>query len=200
MRPGREHRLGCLLLWLIFSLHFPSSTLSQPAKEPDQDKPCSTSGLPNGLQKKLSTEFGSWKIQELADLAASAKARWYAAEYNGCAGIADGEFREKNRTSYAVLLVPKDKPNTAYRLLIYSPSQGTAAEESAVIEKNDSQTASNFFLHAEKTDKLFDEESRLKRHITTTDAVLLFDAGENEYEVDAYYWSAGVYRSSTVDM
>jgi len=163
-------------------------------------KPCSTETLPHPFQKKLITEFSSWKIQDVADLSPSAKARWFSAEYADCPGLAAGEFRENKRQSYAVLLVPREKPDSAYRLAIYTPAGPDFKAEFQILDKGDDAGASNFFLHAARTDKLFDAPSRRKFHIETTDSFLFFDCGEQEYEVDAYFYADGAYRSSFVDM
>lgn len=173
---------------------------TQPIGARANDATCSLNAFPVALQKKILAEFSSWKIQELGDLSLSAKARWHSANYLGCPGIAAGEFRENGQESYATLLVPREKPDSAYRLVIYSLNSANHGEEFRIVDTDDSLGASNFFLHVARTDKLFDGPSRRKFHIGTNDSVLLFDAGKTEYEVDAYYWSEGEYRSSPIDM
>jgi len=189
-----------VVIWAALWLGVPRTTWSQEAKIPDANAACAASGLPEGLQKKLSAQFASWKIQGLGDLSPSAAARWAGGYYTGCPGIAAGEFREKRRQSCAILLVPHDKPDSAYRLVIYSQASGDSAEEFAVVERRDAAGASNFFVNTGRLDELFDEDSRRKSHMSAKDAVLLFDAGETEYEVDAYYWSENAYRNSAVDV
>jgi len=196
----RERTPVLFLIWVALYLALPSSVWSQQAKAPDPDAACAVSSLPEGLQKKLSAQFASWKIQELHDLSPSATARWAGGYYTGCPGFAAGEFREKHRPSYGVLLVPREKPDSAYRLVIYSQASGDSDEEFAVVEKRDAASASNFFLNTAHLNELFDEDSRRKQHMSAKDAVLLFDAGETEYEVDAYYWSENAYRNSPVDL
>lgn len=196
----RYRGLICALTWMTIWLALPKATRSQQAKAQDQDSTCTSSSLPEGLQKKLVAQFASWKIQELQGLSPSATVRWSSGYYTGCPGIVVGEFREKHRQSYAVLLVPRDKPDSAYRLVIYSQANGTSDEGFLIVEKRDGAGASNFFLSTARLDELFDEDSRRKSHMSAKDAVLLFDAGETEYEVDAYYWSESAYRSSPVDL
>jgi hypothetical protein len=161
---------------------------------------CSADTLPNQFRQKLSTDFGAWKIHELGDLSAFAKARWDSAKYAGCPGFAIGEFRENNRQSYAVIIVPREKPDSAYRLMIYTPSGPQFKEEFQIVDKGDVAGASNFFLHTARSEKLFDAPSRRKFHIGNNDSLLFFDCGEKEYEVEAYYFSNGKYHSSFVDM
>jgi len=183
-------------MWSVLA----ETTWSQQAKAPDQDSTCASGSLPEGLQKKLAAQFASWKIQELHDLSTSAAARWAGGYYTGCPGIATGEFREKHRQSHAVFLVPRDKPDSAYRLVIYSQPTGASEEEFAIVDKRDGAGASHFFVNAGHLNELFDEDARRKRHMSAMDALLLFNAGDTEYEVDAYYWSESAYRNSPLDL
>ena len=178
----------------------PVAVYSQSKNAKADPNPCSTETLPHPFQQKLMAEFSSWKIQDVSDLSPSAKARWYSAEYADCPGIAAGEFRENKRQSYAVLLVPREKPDSAYQLVIYTASGPQYKEEFQVLDKGAAGGASNFFLHGTVTEKLFDGPSRRKLHIETHDSFLFFDCGEQEYEVDAYFYADGAYRSSFVDM
>jgi len=196
----RKWSLLHFLIWISLPPVLPQFAWSQSAKVANQDSPCSPNSLPDGLQTKLAAQFASWRIQDVHDLSPSANARWASGYYEGCPGIATGEFRDKIRPSYGVLLVPRDRPNAAYRFVVYTPARGTSEEEFAVVEKRDVEGASNFFLNAAHLDAIFDEESRRKKHMSAKDAVLLFDAGETEYEVDAYYWSESAYRNSPVDL
>jgi hypothetical protein len=161
---------------------------------------CSADTLPSQFREKLSIGFGAWKIHELGDLSAFAKGRWDSAKYAGCPGIAIGEFRENSRQSYAVIIVPREKPDSAYRLMIYTPSGPQFKEDFQIVDQGDVAGASNFFLHTARSEKLFDAPSRRKFHIGSNDSLLFFDCGEKEYEVDAYYFSDGKYHSSFVDM
>jgi hypothetical protein len=199
-RPMRNRGLIHVLIWMTLWLALPKAACGQQTNSPAQDSACSTGSLPDGLRKKLAAQFASWKIQELHDLSPSGAVRWSSADYTGCPGIAAGEFRERHRQSDAVLLVPREKPDSAYRLVIYSASTGTAEEEFNVAEKRDVAGAANFFLNTAHLDELFDVEARRKSHMSAKDAVLLFDAGETEYEVDAYYWAETAYRSSPADI
>jgi hypothetical protein len=181
-------------------LTLPGAVCSQPVADRVNHNPCSSDNFPVQFRQRLIAEFGSWKIHELDDLSAFAKARWHSAKYAGCPGIAVGEFRENNRQSYAVIIVPREKPHSAYRLIIYTPSGPQFTEEFQIVDRGDVAGASNFFLHTARSEKLFDAPSRRKFHIGNKDSLLLFDCGEKEYEVDAYYYSEGEYRSSFVDM
>jgi len=185
---------------IAICIAIPVTAYSQPKNEKADRNPCSTEALPHPFQQKLMVEFGSWRIQEITDLSPSAKARWVSAEYADCPGIAAGEFRENKRRSYAVLLVSREKPDSAYRLAIYTPDGPDFKEEFQILDKGDSARASNFFLYATKTNKLFDGPSRRKFHIENNDSFLFFDCGEQEYEVDAYFYADGAYHNSPVDM
>jgi hypothetical protein len=194
---------GCLFRTVILVgvfLSLGGTACSQSIVEPVNHSSCSADTLPSQFRQKLSTEFRAWKIHELSDLSPFAKARWDSAKYAGCPGIAIGEFRENSRQSYAVIIVPREKPDSAYRLIIHTPGGPQFKEEFQIVDEGDVAGASNFFLHTERSEKLFDAQSRRKFHIGNNDSLLYFDCGEKEYEVDAYYYSEGKYRSSFVDM
>lgn len=150
----------------------PVAVYSQPKSEKADPNPCSAETLPRPFQQKLMAEFSSWKVQDIPALSPSAKARWYSAEYADCPGIAVGEFRESKRQSYAVLLVSRENPDSAYRLVIYTASGPEFKEEFQVLDKGDLAGASNFFLHAMRTEKIFDAPSRRKFHIENSDSFL----------------------------
>jgi len=162
--------------------------------------PCSLRTLPAELQKRLGAEFSSWKVQKPSDLSETAKVRWHSAKYAGCPGLDVGEFRENKRQSYAVLLVPREKPDSAYRMIIFTPSAPEFKQEFQVVDSGNAVGASNFFLHIVRTEKLFDTTSLSTYQIRTKEALLLFDAGKDEYEVDVYYWSDDGYRSLPLDV
>jgi hypothetical protein len=94
-------------------------------------KPCTLESLPDELQVRLRTDHASWKIQDFSSLSPKAKARWHSERRQpgqmepDCPGIAVGEFKT-SQLSYAILLVPIEKPDAAYRLVIFTLNGGTA--------------------------------------------------------------------------
>src|SRR6201999_4366610 len=82
-------------------------------------KPCTLESLPDEFQVRLKTEYASWKIQDFSDLGVRARARWQGEKPLECPGVAVGEFKT-SQLSFAVLLVPIEKPDAAYRLVIFT--------------------------------------------------------------------------------
>jgi hypothetical protein len=195
-------RLGLrqFLIGLALTLALAKTAGAQQGANAEKDNPCSSNDFPAELRNKLKSEYAAWKIQNLQDLSPSANARWAGGSFTGCPGIAVGEFRETSGTSYAVLLVPQEKPDSGYQLISYTPKSSSSEAEFRIVEKRSLPGASNFFLRTGKMSELFDEESRRKFQIKAKEAFLLFDVGEQEYEVDAYFWSNGAYRNSPVDL
>ena len=195
-----ERKLLPMVIWATLSLALPAAALGQAEVSKHDEKSCSTNTLPTELQKKLAEQFANWRIQELRDLSPAAKARWYAGYYTGCPGLAAGEFRENGRGSYALLLVPAEKPDSAYRLVMYTPAAAKSAEEFDVLDKQDAPGASNFFVTSEKTADLFDAAARRNSDITAKETMVAFEVGENQYQVNAYYWADGAYRAVPLDL
>src|SRR2546425_12496613 len=59
---------------------------------------CKVESLPSDIQNRLKEEYGSWKIQEPADLSQRARERWESEKPQECPGIAVGHF-ERDRKS-----------------------------------------------------------------------------------------------------
>ena len=53
---------------------------------------CNVGSLPQDIQSRLKEEYGSWKVQEPADLSKHAHERWESEKPLGCPGIAMGHF------------------------------------------------------------------------------------------------------------
>lgn len=100
--------------------------------------------------------------------------------------------------SYALLLVSKAPADAAYKFLIFSPKEGQPSYEMRVLDLGD-KGAPNFFLHSVNIRQFFDEQSRKKFHIHTSEGVLLVDSAENEYGVDLYFWMDGAYKHQPLD-
>jgi len=67
------------------------------------------------------------------------------------------------------------------------------------VEKSDDPGASNFFIRGARIGKFFSEDPKRKFHVDATEAILMVDAGEQEYEADVYFWSNSRYRREPVD-
>jgi hypothetical protein len=171
----------------------PSSGTTQAASS------CKLDSLPSDVQNRLKEEYGSWKIQESADLSNHARERWESEKPPECPGIAKGHFESAKTFSYALLLVPTDHPDQGYRFLVFSQKAGQPTYEAQVVEKLDQNGASNYFMRRTPISKFFDEPSRKKFQAHTVDGILLVDSAENEYGVEVYFWSSGRYRHEPID-
>jgi len=182
---------------LIFLLSVPSASGQKTVgKLPGL---CQSDSLPSAIQHRLREEFGSWRVQDVANLSQRAHGRWESEKPLECPGIAVGHFESAQTPSYALLLVPVGNADAGYRFLVFSQKTGESGYEMRVLDKLDESGAANYFLRGTPISKFFSEESKKKFHAHTVDVILLFDSAEKEYEVDVYYWSEGRYQHDAVD-
>jgi hypothetical protein len=160
---------------------------------------CDTNQLPSEIRDRLRTDFGTWKAQAPDNLSQKARLSWAGKKGTGCPGIALGFFRSARQTSYAVLLVPSEHPDAAYRFVVFSPKVENSAYEELIVEKSDDHGASNFFIQKVPVSKFFDETSKKKFQVQTTEAILMIDSAENEYEADVYFWANNKFQQEPVD-
>ena len=160
---------------------------------------CALSYLPSEIQNRLKRDFGSWKIQEPADLSQRAREAWEPKKPLACPGIAVGHFESAKTLSYAVLLVPTGYADEGYRFLVFSQKLGQQGYEVRVLDKLDDKGAANYYIQSTPISKFFSEASRRKFQAHTEDGILLTDSGENEYGVEVYFWSGGSYRHEPID-
>jgi hypothetical protein len=160
---------------------------------------CNMDTLPKELRNRMKEEFSSWKVKEVSNLGPRAKARWESEKPLSCPGLAVGEFEKPNQLSYAVLLVPIKDPDSAYRLLIFTPGDGKAPSVFRKLDEWDKGGAGNYFIHRIRIAKVFSVKSVNKLRVKTRDGLLFCDSGENEYETDVLFSSQGKYRSEPID-
>ncbi len=197
---GLRSTLGLVFLMtaaLVFGeTGSPSPVLASAAEGP---APCNLGSLPSDIQNRLKEDFGSWKVQEPENLSEHARKTWAGKKLPGCPGIAVGLFQSAKTPSYAVLLVPVDHPDAGYKFLVFSRKTGQPSYETTVVEKSDDHGASNYFIRKVPISEFFSEESKRKFQVQATEAILMVDSSEQEYEADIYFWSKGRYRQEPVD-
>lgn len=162
------------------------------------DDICTSDLLPVAIQRRIRQDFGTFAIQVPSLLSSSASKRWRAEEPLSCPGIVVGRF-EGNVTSYAILLVARNGPDSVYKLVVFSRKTGKLAYEPAIIEQESVRTTANLFIHNVRISKFFGEAARKKFQAKSIDGILLADAGENEYQTDVYFWTGSSYRHEPVD-
>jgi hypothetical protein len=159
---------------------------------------CNLTTLPVELQKRLKTNFSSWQIQDTANLTKNAKERWQSERPLACPGIAIGKFESPTRTSYALLLVPLSKPDSASRFLVFTPDNEVQGGLT-IVESFDGPGAANGFVRTVALNKVFSADWRRKLNVGGPEAILFVDAGLDEYEADVYFWSEGKYHHEPLD-
>lgn len=195
----RLHDLS-LLGYCIMFLLLPALVFGQEAARVKQSPTlCKVESLPPDIQNRLKEEYGSWKIQEPADLSQRAHDRWESEKPLECPGIAVGHFESAKTTSYAILLVPTGRADAGYRFLVFSQQADQHSYETRLVDKWDQNGAANYFIHRTPISKFFDEPSRKKFQAHSVDGILLVDSAENEYGIDVYFWSGGRYRHEWID-
>jgi hypothetical protein len=174
-----------------------SSLLAQVSRaEPNL---CNVTQLPAEIQNRIRTGFGTWRVQAPENLSQQARLSWAGKKSSGCPGIAVGQFVSPKHTSYAVLLVPSDHPDAAYRFVVFDPQAESSAYVELVVEKSDAHGASNFFIQMVPISKFFDETSKKKFHVQAIEGILMVDSANKEYEADIYFWSEDRFRQEPVD-
>ena len=163
------------VLAVIFSL-VASSSLHASDAEP---RLCDTHKLPNEIQSQLSRDFTNWKVQSPENLSQQAKSSWSGRKNPACPGIATGFFRQPSQSSFALLLVPSDHPDAAYRIVVFNPQPASSDFEELVVETSDMHGASNFYVQKVAVSTFFDDRSQKKFEIQAADAILMVDSAEN---------------------
>jgi len=180
-------------------LFMSASLLGQQKDSPKPERvSCELVSVPANIQKSLNDEFGSWKVQEESNLSPNAHERWKSEKPLACPGIAVGRFENIKKPSYAFLLVPVGKADGGYKVLVFGPKLGKPSYDVKTVDSGDGGGA-NYFIHKVRISKFFDENSRKKFLVHTTEGILLVDSAENEYETDVYFWAKGRYQHQPVD-
>jgi hypothetical protein len=162
-----------------------------PARAAEGPSLCNLGSLPSDIQNRLKGEFGSWKVQEPENLSEYTRKTWAGKKLPGCPGIAVGLFQSAK--------TPIDHPDAGYRFLVFSSKTGQPSFETTVVEKSDDHGASNYFIRKVPVSRYFSEESKRKFQVQATEAILMVDSAEQEYETNIYFWSNGRFRREPVD-
>jgi hypothetical protein len=160
---------------------------------------CNVEQLPAQIQNRLATDFSNWKVQTPENLSHQARLSWEDRKSLGCPGIARGFFNGPQKISYALLLVPSEDPDAAYRFVVFQRQQSSSAYDELIVEKSDDRGASNFSIQRVPISKFFDGASVKKFQVHANEAILVVDSAENEYGADVYFWSNDKFRREPVD-
>jgi hypothetical protein len=188
-----------LALVLTCNLGFGQQASPPTARADDGIALCKAESLPPDIRSRLKADFGSWKFQEATDLTALAHERWESEKPIACPGMAVGQFEKDRRQSYAILLVPKAQADAGYRFLVFTPEADHPAYRVKLVEQSDSSGASYYFIHTVRVSKLFDQASRRKFDVQTSECILFVASGQGGYEADVYFWTSRGYHQQPVD-
>jgi len=104
-------------------------TLGQQAIGKQAPVLCRLDSLPPAIQRHLREEYGSWRVQEAANLSPRARGRWESEKPLGCPGMAVGHFESAQTLAYALLLVPVGHADAGYMFVVFSQKAGQSGFE-----------------------------------------------------------------------
>ncbi len=157
---------------------------------------CRTDTLPQDIRGSLSRNFSTWRIQEPADLNVGARTRWGAERPLTCPGIAAGHFQDPKNAGYALLIIPADHANSAFRLLIYAPTAGQQFYGFKTVAQN-SSGGSDLFIAAVPVVRFFEATSKVAAQSKAPEAVMLVDSAATQAVL--YVWSDLNYERQQVN-
>jgi hypothetical protein len=160
--------------------------------------PCDEIQLPTKVREQLKTIYPTWTIQNHQSLSKTALSRWSSQKPMGCPGAIEGEFLPDGTRAYILLIVPREYHDSRYQLVIMREVVGQNIRPET-IETSEAPGACNYFLQMVRTSDYFSREKAKRFKPQAKESFLVLDAGEQEYEVDLYFWSEGRFNNSPVD-
>jgi hypothetical protein len=190
-------RAGILAGALIVSSGALCGSVASPSPAASWGNLCDKA-LPDDIQHVLAAKFMGWTLQSSANLSNPAKERWKSEKPRVCPGVAKGRFESGDKSSSAVLIVRAGSSNSPAKLLLFEGTEGKSSGDFKVLQEMENG-ASNLFIHSVPVHQFFDKKSADRFQARTPDAIVLFDAGKDEYETDIYFWTGSEYRHEPVD-
>ena len=110
--------------------------------------------LPSQAILTLQQKFPDWRPKNLADLDGYDKKLWLEMHPKACPGIAVGHFEQSDHLAYAILLVPKRRAMSGYKVIVLSGQSdkflvrlldhANGSDSGLIISKEPHGTYSNF--------------------------------------------------------
>jgi hypothetical protein len=195
----RAQRTLALQVVLAFSLLSAYQELLAAPSDAKDSGLCRLESLPEDIRGTLTRRFGEWQVQEPTGLSASARDRWAAESASLCPGIAVGRFQNEKDTAYALLLVPIDRTDPEFALLVFTQqSNGRGLYGYKLVERGEAG-ASDTFVLSTTTSKYLQGDSIWKSHSRPRDSLLLVNAGAKGQGVYMYYWANESYQRQQVN-
>lgn len=186
---------SCLIvLCSMFSLDASSAKADTPAAAAVS---CDNAA-PEEIRRELATGFAGWLVQVPGNLSATSHDRWESEKPLACPGVAHGRFNDAHEFSYAVLIVSAGSTEGRAKLLVFSRSSRDRRYLPKVVEEFQSD-GHNLFLHTVPVRRFFDAKSRQKFGALAPDAILLVNAGKDQYETDVVFWAGASFKREPVD-
>ncbi len=157
---------------------------------------CRSQRLPPAVITRLVSDFAGWRIQDVSDLSPSARSTWEYKKYSkplDCPGIAVGRFESAN-LSYAVLMVPRDHPDSAYKLLVFSGKGSERDYQVAVLDASADPGVNDIFIHTVRLGDFFSKDSQKQLEMTADDGIIFVEAGTKQYGAEVFFRSKNGYR------
>lgn len=85
--------------------------------------PCATDKIPPAVERLVKQEFAYWRIKTVQDLEGSDREVWLKAHPKDCPGLAMGYLDQTRSRAFALLLIPEQKPEEGFKLVLVSESQ-----------------------------------------------------------------------------
>ncbi len=151
---------------------------------------------PHMVLSQLKAEYASWRVQDVSDLSPSARRSWDYKKYakpSECPGIAIGAFENANQ-SHAVLLVPRTRADSGYRLLVFSRKTSRPTYQLTVLEQSDDVGARDVFIRKVRISDFFNKQSQKQLSIGVNEGILIVESGEQQFGADIFFWTREGYR------
>ena len=159
---------------------------------------CGEIELPTKVKEQLNTTYPTWTVQNHQSLSKTAVSRWSSQKPMGCPGAIEGEFLPDGTRAYVLIIVPREDHDSRYRLVIMREVVGQDFRPE-IIETSEVPGASNYFLQKVRTSDYFNHEKAKRFKPQAKESFLIFDAAEQEYGVELYFWSERRFQTSPVD-
>lgn len=150
--------------------------------------------VPREVLHQVRTQYAGWVIQSPNMLGSFTRKRWEGAPHSACPGTANGQFGGQEGLAFALLIVH----NSSAQLVLYRRNV-SSLDYSFWLSKKLSGNPSNFYIQGMPVNKVFDRAARRRFRAIGRDFVLVVDAGDNEYEADAYFWTGKRFASEPID-
>jgi hypothetical protein len=156
------------------------------------DALCRLESLPEDIRGSLARRFAEWKILAPTDLSSNARERWAGEKPLACPGMAIGHFQNQKDTAYALLLIPTDRSDPEFALVVFTPASSRGIYAYKLVDRLEAGGGDSFMLSA-PISKYVQDESILKSRSRPGDGMLVVIAGAKT-EAYVYYWTNDSYR------